>query len=86
MTKEDQSLKNACDYLLDSVEGFRNENGKLLMQIENLKSEIESRNIQINTLSAEAYRLQAFITKFFNQTNVDVSPKAEVVTEQKCNE
>jgi len=70
MTKDEQSLKNACDYLLDSVEGFRNENGKLLMQIENLKGEIESRNIQINTLSAEAYRLQAFITKFFNKEGV----------------
>ena len=67
MTKDEQSLKNACNFLLDSVEGFRNENGKLLMQIENLKREIESRNIQINALAAEAYKVQVILNTFFNK-------------------
>ena len=67
MTKDEQSLKNACNFLLDSVEGFRNENGKLLMQIENLKCEIESRNIQINALAAEAYKVQVILNTFFNK-------------------
>ena len=70
MTKDEQSLKNACNFLLDSVEGFRNENGKLLMQIENLKREIESRNIQINALAAEAYKVQVILNTFFNKKEV----------------
>lgn len=67
MNKDQQSLKNACDYLLDSVEGLRNENGKLLTQISKLENDIASRNLQINTLSAEAYRLQVILNTFFNK-------------------
>ena len=70
MTKDQQSLKNACDYLLDSVEGLRNENGKLLTQISKLENDIASRNIQINKLTLEADKVQVILNTFFNKEGV----------------
>lgn len=67
MTKDEQSLKNACNFLLDSIEGLRNENGKLLTQISKLENDIASRNIQINKLTVEANKVQVILNTFFNK-------------------
>ena len=67
MTKDEQSLKNACNFLLDSIEGLRNENGKLLTQISKLENDIALRNIQINKLTAEADKVQVILNTFFNK-------------------